>query len=514
MGRFSPGRSLRGSGRRTVVPPAPFCGRRLPRQGCDYVFIQMVSMMLLLKILCLLWLINFAPPLLACLLGEKWNTPVDRGRLLPDGEPLFGAHKTQRGIAAGCAMGAVAGVFLGFPWWAGAITGVLSMGGDLLSSFLKRRLRYGSGKVVPGLDQLFEGGIPLLFLGAFYQLSGVAALFLVFVFGAGAYAGSLFFNSFLMRKPFETYPRTVSPDVRFKELRSCHVTSRPLHHLLNFEDAVYYQVIMKTAFRLLGLYDRGKRNALIFEENRVAFDFEDLPDSFDGYTVLFLSDLHLDGLEGLTERIQSAVRDLRVDLCILGGDFRMETYGPFNEALAELQKLIPEIRAKDGILSILGNHDCPDIVKPLSDAGVTCLVNDAVAIERNGERIWIVGVDDPHYYQCHDLEEAYKEVPDDAFSILAAHSNEIYREASRFNPSLYLCGHSHAGQIRLPILGPIFTHSKAPRRLCFGRWQYNGMAGYTSAGVGVSGAPVRFFSKGEVLLITLRRTDVIATPGP
>src|SRR5690242_4735843 len=107
--------------------------------------------MLFVKILVLLWLVNFTPPLLACFMREKWSTPVDLGLSFRDGEPLFGSHKTIRGVAAGSVMGGAAGFVLGFPVWLGLLSGILSMGGDLFSSFVKRRLHYCEGNVVPGL---------------------------------------------------------------------------------------------------------------------------------------------------------------------------------------------------------------------------------------------------------------------------------------------------------------------------------------------------------------------------
>ena len=89
---------------------------------------------------------------------------------------------------------------------------------------------------------------------------------------------------------------------------------------------------------------------MVIEKQEVSFHFCDLPPAFDGYKVLFLSDLHLDGLDGLTEKVIQIIRQTPADMCILGGDFRMETYGPFAAALSQLRLLLPEIRAKDGIL--------------------------------------------------------------------------------------------------------------------------------------------------------------------
>jgi uncharacterized protein len=275
--------------------------------------------------------------------------------------------------------------------------------------------------------------------------------------------------------------------------------------MLNFEDAVYYHIFMKTAFKIMGIYERGMKNALEVEKQEISFSFPDLPPAFDNYKILLLTDLHLDGIDGLTEKIMEIVRETPADLCILGGDFRMETYGPFAEALFHLHKLLPTVQAKDGIVGILGNHDCLEIVDSLQKDGITFLINNSTTIERDGHQIWLAGVDDPHYYKSHDLKQAFERVPDGVFSIFLAHSNEVYKEALQYGPKLYLCGHSHAGQIQIPPFGPIFTHSSAPRYMSNGEWQYQGMHGYTSGGAGVSGVPVRFNSKGEVTLITLKR---------
>jgi len=262
------------------------------------------------------------------------------------------------------------------------------------------------------------------------------------------------------------------------------------------------------------VYEKGRKNALKLREEHVTLEFPDLPGAFDGYRILFLTDLHLDGLEGLTERLLEIVRRIRADLCIVGGDLRMETHGSFAPALAQVRRLLPEICAKDGIYGILGNHDCLEIIEPLSEYGIQFLVNDSAVLTRDGERIHLAGVDDPHYFKCHDLDQAFEKVPPREFAILASHSNEIYREAAAYGPRLYLCGHTHGGQIRLPVVGALFTHSKAPRRLLHGRWSYDGMEGYTSGGVGVSGVPVRFATEGEVSVITLKRKTLKVCPYP
>jgi hypothetical protein len=462
-------------------------------------------MTLFARLLILIWLINIAPPFTVLIFDSKWNSPVDGGYLLPDGKPLFGKNKTVRGVLAGIIAGGLIGLALGFPLWVGLGAGALSMLGDLLSSFLKRRLSFSSGVAAPGLDQVPEGLLPFVLIAPWYSLSaGYVTLFVV-IFGLGAWFGSVFTDRVLLRKPFESYPRRIRAYTRLRELVSCKITMPPFTQMLNFEDAVYYHLFMKSLFKGLRIYERGERNALVIEKQEVSFHCRDLPPAFEGYKILFLTDLHLDGLDGLTEKAIELISQTPADLCVLGGDFRMRTYGPFDEALHQLRLLIPRVSANDGVLGVIGNHDCLEIIDSLKDLGVTFLINDSFEIKRGWECIWIVGADDCHYFKAHDLEGAFAELPPQAFSILVSHSNEIYREALKYRPNLLLCGHTHGGQILIPPFGPIFTHSKAPRRFCRGRWNYEGMPGYTSVGVGVSGVPVRFNSRGEVTLLTLRR---------
>ena len=94
--------------------------------------------------------------------------------------------------------------------------------------------------------------------------------------------------------------------------------------------------------------------------------------------------------------------------------------------------------------------------------------------------------------------------------LFLAHPPNLFREAAARGADLYLCGHTHAGQIQVPGLGPVFTHTSAPRRLAQGHWREGAMRGYTSSGVAASGVPLRFHCRGEVVLFTLRRGEAPA----
>jgi predicted MPP superfamily phosphohydrolase len=122
--------------------------------------------------------------------------------------------------------------------------------------------------------------------------------------------------------------------------------------------------------------------------------------------------------------------------------------------------------------------------------------------------IMLAGVDDPHFYKCHDLQKALSAVAPDQFVIMLSHSPEIASEASRCGVDFFLCGHTHGGQICLPGGIPIFANTSCNRRYVSGSWDCGAMQGYTSRGTGFSCAAARFFCPPEITLHTLHSGNV------
>ncbi|MBU4178176.1 MAG: CDP-archaeol synthase [Desulfurivibrionaceae bacterium] len=457
-----------------------------------------------LKILCFLFWGNLLPPLASLALGDRLAKPLDHGTTWFDGRPLFGPHKTIRGILTSLIGSTLAFPLLGVSWQTAMAAGALLMAGDLLSSFIKRRLHMASGESVFGLDQIFEGLLPALYLASRMQAPLWSPLLALVIFVPVAHAGARFWKYVLFKPPTENYPRFVRSTVRLREWRSCHQPLARWHVLFNLSSLIYNRVVVSTVFRLLGLYRQGLANALQLELTEHEIPCPRLPQPFDGFTILLLTDLHLDGLPGLVDQALATIGERSFDLCLIGGDIRMETYGPIAPSLRELRRLLPHITTKHGTFGVLGNHDCIEMVPDFEEAGMLMLVNDATLIEKNGENLWLVGIDDPNYYKTHDPAKAFSAVPPNAISILLAHSPEAYQEAVRHQAALYLCGHTHGGQICLCSGTPIYTNSSAPRFTASGRWQYQGMQGFTSRGVGASGAPLRFNCPGEIAVLTLR----------
>jgi predicted MPP superfamily phosphohydrolase len=270
---------------------------------------------------------------------------------------------------------------------------------------------------------------------------------------------------------------------------------------LNFfhiENLTWSHVVIRAGLMATGLYWRGLRNARKVAVRRHDVTSAVLPKSFDGFTVLQLSDLHVEMNEEVMDRIAELVRDLDYDICVLTGDFRGQTFGPFDQTLAEMARLKQVL--KGPVYGVLGNHDTIAMVPGLEEMGIRMLLNECEAIERGAARIHLAGIDDAHFYRMDNIEKAASGIPHGAFSILVSHTPEIYRQAAHAGFHVLISGHTHGGQICLPGGIPITLHSVLPRRLGAGAWKYHEMIGYTSVGAGSSVVSVRFNCPPEITL--------------
>ncbi len=261
--------------------------------------------------------------------------------------------------------------------------------------------------------------------------------------------------------------------------------------------------LIRACLRLVGLFRRGQRNSRRLRTVHHEFRLPRLPAAFDGYRILHLTDLHVDMDAANLQAVIDQIRPLEYDLCVLTGDYRCLTWGPVDAALEGMARLREAIRGEP--LAVLGNHDSIRMLPGLEDMGYRVLLNESVAIERAGERFYVAGVDDPHFYKVHNLQRAGDQIPEQAVSLLLSHSPEIWREASHAGFDAYLCGHTHGGQICLPGGIPVTLDADCPRALGRGHWQRGRMQGYTSPGAGTSVVNVRLNCPPEVTIHTLKR---------
>jgi predicted MPP superfamily phosphohydrolase len=240
-------------------------------------------------------------------------------------------------------------------------------------------------------------------------------------------------------------------------------------NFFHIENLTLSHALIRAALMGSGLYWRGARNAAKVEvrHNRIASPH--LPKAFDGFTILQLSDLHVEMSEPAMERVVALLDGLDYDLCVLTGDYRAKTYGPCDATLAGMAKIRAAL--KGTIYGVLGNHDTIRLVPGLEDMGIKILLNESEAIARGGAHIYLAGIDDAHFYRVDNIEKAAANIPHEAFSILISHTPEIYRQAAHADFNLLLSGHTHGGQICLPGRIPITLDSVLPRSMGSGPWQ-------------------------------------------
>jgi predicted MPP superfamily phosphohydrolase len=256
--------------------------------------------------------------------------------------------------------------------------------------------------------------------------------------------------------------------------------------------------VIRAALIATGLYWRARKNAEDIKIRRHDVWSPELPASFDGLTILHLSDLHADISDGAMRRLIELLPTVSYDVCVLTGDYRGKTFGPYRAAIEGMRRVRAHL--KEPVYGILGNHDTVRMIPGLEEIGIRMLLNEAEEFERGGEHIHIVGIDDAHHYRLDNLEKAASRIPDAEFSILLSHTPEVYRQAAHAGFNLLLSGHTHGGQICLPGAIPIILDAVLPRRMGAGSWSYRDMIGYTSAGVGSSILPVRLNCPPEITL--------------
>ncbi len=272
----------------------------------------------------------------------------------------------------------------------------------------------------------------------------------------------------------------------------------------HIENLQVSHAVIRASLMASGLYWRGLRNAAKVELRHNPIHVPHLPEAFDGFTILQLSDLHADMSEPAMARTAELVQELRYDICLLTGDYRGKTWGPYEPSLAAMAAVCAAL--KGPVYGVLGNHDTICMVPGLEAMGVTMLINEAATVERGGARIHLAGVDDAHFYRMDNIEKVADQIPNEEFSILVTHTPEIYRQAAHADFDVLLSGHTHGGQICLPGGRPITLSAVLPRGLGRGAWRHHGMIGYTSTGTGSSIVPVRFNCPPEITLHELRRS--------
>jgi predicted MPP superfamily phosphohydrolase len=272
--------------------------------------------------------------------------------------------------------------------------------------------------------------------------------------------------------------------------------------VFRLERFIPFDAVVDRLLRIFGLREAMRRRFLDVRVVRQEWKIPKLPAAFEGFRLLQISDPHCDLDFALTPVVVDLVRSTPHDAAVVTGDFRNGMDGDHGPCLRELARICEELCPTR--FAILGNHDFLEMVPELEDIGLPVLLNESTSIERDGHRLWIAGIDDPHFYKTHDIEKARSGIPSDACSILLAHSPETFAEAASAGFQLQLSGHTHGGQICLPGGFAPVVPCRVPRKFIAGRWSHGGLQGYTSRGTGGCGVAARWNCPPEITLHILR----------
>lgn len=275
------------------------------------------------------------------------------------------------------------------------------------------------------------------------------------------------------------------------------------HRSFHLENLTSAPRLIRFCLQATGLLRRARANSRTLTTANNVFVLPDLPEAFEGLRILHLTDLHVDMDEENLQAVIRQIRPLDYDLCVLTGDYRQRTWGPIDNALDGMARLRKAIHGD--AYAVLGNHDSVRMVPAMEDMGYKLLMNEMVPLQRKQQKLYLAGVDDAHYYKAHNLHRAGDDIPTGGVSLLLSHTPEIWREAAHAGYDIFLCGHTHGGQLCLPGGIPLTLDSDCPRRLGRGPWRVNGMQGYTSPGAGTSVLNVRLNCPPEVTIHTLTR---------
>jgi predicted MPP superfamily phosphohydrolase len=267
--------------------------------------------------------------------------------------------------------------------------------------------------------------------------------------------------------------------------------------------------LVAAALTMLALY------AFWFEQRRLVLNEQTLdlphwPDTLGGTRVALLSDLHIGSpywhlpeLDALVERTNQA----QPDLVLLAGDYLINgvRFGHWIDP-ESIAAALSKLRAPLGVVAVLGNHDWWNnghrVRRAFTDRGITVLENESLALERGNERFFVVGLADPLTRNVR-MDKALAGVPDGAPFLVLCHEPDIFPDVPE-RAALTLAGHTHGGQVRLPLVGSLVVPSQYGQRYARGHVEEQGRHLFVTSGVGTSIFPVRFGVPPEIALLTLR----------
>ena len=226
----------------------------------------------------------------------------------------------------------------------------------------------------------------------------------------------------------------------------------------------------------------------------------------EGLRIVHLTDIH-HSLYTPLDDVQRAVHlsnRLRPEIVALTGDYvtlSPDYIWPVAEALGKL-------RARLGVFAVLGNHDfdvdADEITHALRSQHIHVLRNSHRVLRHGSAALWVIGVDDV-WYGADDLRGALRSVPTRDPKVLLCHNPLGIHRAAAHGIDLVLSGHTHGGQVRLPVVGSVYGRSKLGVRFVDGWNRLDGTQIYVNRGIGKVLSPVRVACPAEIACLRLRK---------
>lgn len=239
---------------------------------------------------------------------------------------------------------------------------------------------------------------------------------------------------------------------------------------------------------------------------KVLLRIKNLPSSFKGLKILHLSDFHSHKFGKKEKKVLEILSQLRPDLIFITGDIVGRSAKNLGACQNFWKKLSQDYEGR--IFGVYGNHDhrnkkFRDLNVFLKESRIEILNNGSRKIERGKDYIYLIGVDDPHL-EFDNIDEAMKGTEDDFPKILLAHSPEIFRKIKEKDIDLVLVGHTHGGQIAIPILSDLVLPLKYDKKYKSGLFKENSCYLYVNRGIGETFLPIRILANPEITFIELQ----------
>jgi predicted MPP superfamily phosphohydrolase len=228
--------------------------------------------------------------------------------------------------------------------------------------------------------------------------------------------------------------------------------------------------------------------------------------------IVQLSDFHVERLTKRERQLVGRVNDLKPDVIVITGDYPNLSYTGDAVTWQQITWLVSQLKAPLGVYLVDGSVESANrVIRLANDTHTTALEDRVVRLPWDGGNVELIGAKDEIFHQApvDELHALYHEVAPDAFSIVLFHTPDLVGQASTEGADLYLCGHTHGGQIRLPVYGAVITSSVYHKQYEMGKYKVGTTWMYVNRGIGMEGkeAPrARFLAPPEILVIDLTGT--------